>query len=126
MKTMQLANKAKLFDWIANLLCELETSCERSMSLLTASDCVHRGNSEACLQTHLLGATASGVVQRAQRPLRPAMTFRKQRHRQEDARSGGSESDTDLNIAFATEAPFERRADVVQSGKVRCAFGPGR
>src|SRR5262245_66444822 len=65
-KAMQLANEAKLFDWIAKLLCELQTSCEGSMSLLTASDCVHRGNSEARLQRHFLAPTAHDVVQRDQ------------------------------------------------------------
>jgi hypothetical protein len=125
-KTVQLANEAKLFDWIAKLLRELQTSREGGMRLLTAPHRVHRGNSEARLQMHLLGTAATGVVQCEQRSLRPAMTFRKQRHRQEDGRGSGSESDTDFNIAFGTKAPFQRRADVIESGKVRRAFCSGR
>ena len=54
-ETVQLADEAKLFDWIVKLLRELQTSHEGGMRLLTAPHCVHRGNSEACLQMHLLG-----------------------------------------------------------------------
>src|SRR4029453_7931989 len=100
MKTLQLANEAKLLDWIAKFLRELQTSREGGMRLLTAPHCVHRGNTEARLQMHLLGPAAGGSLQGEERSLRPAMTFWKQGHRQEDGRGGSSESDTDFNIAF--------------------------
>jgi hypothetical protein len=41
------------------------------------------------------------------------MTFRKQRHRQENGRGSGGESDAGFTIAFGTKAPFQRRADVI-------------
>src|SRR5262249_25589352 len=41
-KTVQLANEAKLFDWIVKFLRELQTSREGGMRLLTASNCTSR------------------------------------------------------------------------------------
>ncbi len=75
---------------------------------------------------HLVESAASSTVQSENRALRPAMTFRQEGHRQKDWRGSGSKSDTDFNIAFGGKAPFQSRADVIKSDKVRHAFCPGR
>ena len=68
-KTVQLANEAELFDWIAKLLAKLQTSREGSVGLFIYPHRIHRGNSEARLQVHLLGSAAARVVQGEQRSL---------------------------------------------------------
>ena len=78
---MQLANEVKLYYRFVKLLRELQTSHEGGMRLLAVPHCVHQRNSEPNLQVHLFGPAASGVVEREHCSLRPAMTFRKQRHR---------------------------------------------
>ncbi len=75
---------------------------------------------------HLLGPAASCIVEREDRLLRPAMTFSKQRHRQKNRRGSGGKSNADFSIAVDAEAPFQSRADIVETGKVRRAFRPGR
>ena len=75
---------------------------------------------------HLLEPAASGIVESEKRPLRPAMTFRQQRHRQKNGRGGDGKSDADLGIAVGAKAPFQSRADIVKAGKMRRPFRPGR
>src|ERR1700730_16584194 len=75
---------------------------------------------------HLLGPTGSRIVDSENRLLRPAMTFSKQRHRQKNRRGSGSKSNADFGIAVDAEAPFQSRADIVETSKVRRAFRPGR
>src|SRR5258708_9612418 len=49
-ETVQLGDEEELFDGIAKLLRELQTSREGGMRLLAAAHCVHGGNAEALLQ----------------------------------------------------------------------------
>ncbi len=66
------------------------------------------------------------LIKREQRPLRPAVTFGQQRHRQEDRHGGGRKSDAHDHIAVLAETPLQRRPRIVEARKVRRAFRPGR
>jgi hypothetical protein len=53
------------------------------------------------------------------------MAFGQERHCEEHRRSGGSEGDADLDVSALAEAPFQRRADIVEAGKMGRPFGAG-
>ena len=86
----------------------------------------HQRHAQIRLKTHFVESAASGVVESAKRPLRPAMTLRQQRHRQKNRRGGDGKSDADFGIAVGAEAPFQRSADIVEAGKMRRALRAGR
>jgi hypothetical protein len=75
---------------------------------------------------HLLECSVGGLAKGENGPLRPALTFRKQGHRQKDRNRSGCKSDANLGIATCAKAPFQGRADIVETGKVGCSFGPAR
>ena len=82
------------------------------------SPCVNiNDNPKRRLKMHLLAPAARGIVERENRPLRPAMTFSQQGHRQENRRGGGGKSDANFGIAVDAKAPFQGRADIVEIGK---------
>src|ERR1700716_3040251 len=74
---------------------------------------------------HLLGTASIGIVKCENGALRPAMTFRQQRHRPKDRCGCGSKSSTDFAVSVGTKAPFQSRANVVESDKVGSLFRSG-
>ena len=72
---------------------------------------------EARLEIHLLGPAASGIIERADGSLRPAVAFRQQGHCQEDRCGGRRKSDAKCKITIVAEAPFQSRANIVDVGK---------
>jgi hypothetical protein len=87
---------------------------------------IERRRPQAGLKMHLLGGTAGRVVEREKSPLRPAIAFGKQRHRQENRRSCSGKPDANCCVATGAEAPFQRRPDIVERGEMGGAFRPGR
>src|SRR5260221_4219163 len=86
----------------------------------------HQGHAEGRLPAHLLACVARGIVKGVDCPLRPAMTFCQQRHRQEHRSGSGGKSDAESSIAVGAKGPFERRAHIRKAGKMhrplRCAW----
>ena len=123
---VQRAQHAQLVEGIATFLGDREAPVQgHARFILPPRMKMHR-HSERRLQMHLLEPAASGVVERGNRALRPAMAFGQQRHRQEHRRGGGGKPDADLDVAVGAKAPFQSRADIVESGEVRRAFRAGR
>jgi hypothetical protein len=54
------------------------------------------------------------------------MTFRKQRHRQEDRRGSGGKSYADPGISVGPKAPFQSGPNIVDGSKVGGSFRAGR
>src|SRR5215470_6176150 len=75
-------------------------------------------HSQAGLKTHFLDATACGLVERKNRPLGPAMTFRKQRHGQKNRYRRGSKLDADFSISIWAKTPFQSCAHIGKTGDV--------
>jgi hypothetical protein len=54
------------------------------------------------------------------------MTFREQRHRQKNRGGSGGKSHADFGVVVDAKAPFQGRADIVETGEVGCPFHSGR
>ena len=67
---------------------------------------------------HLVETSGGRLVEGLERGLRPTVTFRQQRHGQEDLDRGGSERHADLGISLRRKAPFERGSDIVDAGEM--------
>ena len=66
---------------------------------------------------HLLVPRAHGVVESEDRSFRPAMTFGKQRHCQENGCGGGGKSNSDFGISVDAKTPLQSRANIREIGK---------
>src|SRR6201999_570745 len=86
----------------------------------------HQGRSQAGLKAHLLDTAAHGIVKIKNCPLGPAVTFRKERHRQKHRYSSGGKSSADCNISAAAKTPFQRHAHISKTGKVERSLRPAR
>ena len=64
----------------------------------------------------------SALVERTQCPLRPAMTFGKQRQHQESGSGGSGDPDADPRVAAGAEGPIESRANIVESSEMGHPF----
>src|SRR5260221_14667710 len=69
-KTVQLANEAKLFDWIVKRLRGRQASGEAGLGHLTAPQRVDQVNSAAPRLAYRLGPTANSIVHSQERSLR--------------------------------------------------------
>src|ERR1700722_8630669 len=78
--------------------------------------------SQGRLKLHLLAPTAKGIVEREKRPLRPAMTFSHQGHRQKSRRGGGGQTNADRYVAFVAKAPFQSGPHVTEIEMGRRSF----
>ena len=123
---VQHAEQSGLVEDVAALFGDRQASVEGNARRIAFSMHLHRRNSEPRLKMHLLECSVGGLVKGENGPLRPAMTFRKQGHRQKDRNGSGCKSDANLGIAVGAKAPFQGRANIVETGKVRCPFGPAR
>ena len=119
---IQRTQQPQLVEGVATFLGDREASVQRHTRRIATSAHEHQRHSQGRLKMHLLEPAASGIVESEKRPLRPAMTFRQQRHRQKNRRGGGGKSDADFGIAVGAKAPFQSRADIVEAGKVRRPF----
>ena len=126
MKHVQHAEQCRLVEDVAAFFGDGQASVQGQTCRIAFSLHLHRRNSYSRLKMHLLGSSASGIVEREYCPLRPPVTFRKQRHRQENRHGGSGKSDANFAIAVDAEAPFQSRTDIVETVKVRRAFRPGR
>src|SRR5258708_13506301 len=82
--------------------------------------------SQRGLKMHLLGPAASRIVDTHGTFLRPATTFSKHRHPQKNPHPTARQPPPHFHLPLDAEAPFQSRADIVETGKVRRAFRPGR
>src|SRR5258708_15313046 len=121
---VQQAKQLQLVDGIAAFFGDGKASAYGDTRRLAFPAGEDQRQSQRGLKMHLLGPAASRIVESEDRLLRPAMTFSKQRHRQKNRRGSGSKSHADFSIARDAEAPFQSRADIVETGKMRPAFRP--
>ena len=75
---------------------------------------------------HLVESTARSLVERGHRAFRPTVTFRQQRHRQEDRGGRGGKAHANVGVSACAKAPFQRRSHIVDGGEVRDPFLAGR
>ena len=113
----QHAQQPHLVEDVAACLGDRQASAQGRARRLALPAHLHRRNAEARLEMHLLGPAASGIIESADRSLRPAVAFREQGLCQEDRCGGGGESDAKCKITVVAEAPFQSRANIVDVGK---------
>ena len=80
---MQHAEQSRLVEDVAALFGDRQASVEGHARRIAFSMHLHRRNSEPRLKMHLLECSVSSLIKGENGPLRPAMTFSKQGHRQE-------------------------------------------
>ena len=109
-KHVQHAKQSRLVEYVAALFGDRQASVQGDARRVAFSVHLHGRNSEPRLKMHLLGRSVSSLIQGENGALRPAMTFSKQGHRQEDRSRGGGKSDANLGIAVGAETHHSRAA----------------
>ena len=125
MEHIERTEQPQLIEGVAAFLRDREASVQRLARRVLSSAREHQGYAEGRQKAHFLEPAARSIVESMTRPLRPAMTFCQQRHRQKNGRGGHGKFDADFSIAIGAETPVQRRADIVETGKVRRALSAG-
>src|SRR6266851_4572275 len=99
MEHVQHAQKPGLAEDVAVFFGNRKASIQCHARRIALSEHVHRGDSQARLKMHLLGPTASCIVEGENGSLGPAMTFREQRHRQKNRGGSGGKSKSARSVS---------------------------
>ena len=126
MEHVQRAQYPQLIAGIANLFGDLKTPAQGAARRIAFAVKVHRRISQARLEMHFLDAAAGRIRQHGKGALRPAVAFRQKRHHLENRHRGRRKANAGAEIAVFTKAPFQRRANVVETDEIRHPVRPRR